>query len=208
MNFITHLKLNCLCKKKKKGTTKVLSCILHTLGEALFITCSVATSGFHNFRHYLLSSFSRISEMIFLKLLQLHIYINLYTCVCVYKFRHQSKQQVCFHNIANIPESPRKCQVYFHSQFLPFGCPGSWLHSQIRSWLLLRVNQLLKMQRLRSQRTGKEELEERASLSRIQQAVTGGGGLLPTITGIPKQTTEHLGQAAEVQGWNCSKRDS
>lgn len=30
----------------KKGTMKVLSCILHTLGEALFITYSAATSWF------------------------------------------------------------------------------------------------------------------------------------------------------------------
>lgn len=56
-----------------------------------------------------------------------------------------------------------------------FGCSGSWLHSQIRSWLLLGVNQLLKMQRLRSQKTGKEELEESASLSASQQAVSGRG---------------------------------
>ena len=70
------------------------------------------------------------------------------------------------------PESLRKYSVYFHSQFLSFDCPGCWLHSQIRSWLLLGVNQLLKMQRLRNQKTGKEELGEPA----CQQAVSGWGG--------------------------------
>lgn len=90
----------------------------------------------------------------------------------IYNIGHKINRWFAFITLLTSQSPWGRTRFIFTAQFLPFDCPGSWLHSQIRSWLLLGVKQLLKRQR-HSQKTGKEELKEWASLSASQQAKSG-----------------------------------